>query len=187
MAAPQPRPDRRKPVVTLFVALVPGLLAMAAPWVADLLPLDTIETWAAASILWMAPAWLGVLWAVWALAVGLRGRVSLAPAIMALAGLGMAGVPLSVLHAAEDPGEGTPGLEVLAANVTAFSPATTDADRLALEAALTADRAAVVLVLEKRPLALPGYVRAADNFDNDLPRASATAIFCRETSPAPPR
>ena len=100
---------------------------------------------------------------------------------MALAGLGMAGVPLSVLHAAEDPGEGTPGLEVLAANVNAFSPATTDADRLALEAALTADRAAVVLVLEKRPLALPGYVRAADNFDDDLPRAShATAIFCRE-------
>ena len=93
----------------------------------------------------------------------------------------MAGVPLSVLHAAEDPGEGTPGLEVLAANVNAFSPATTDADRLALEAALTADRAAVVLVLEKRPLALPGYVRAADNFDDDLPRAShATAIFYRE-------
>ena len=69
---------------------------------------------------------------------------------------------------------------MLAANVNAFSPQDTPEDRAALEAELAAHGADVVLVLEKRPLELPGYVRAADNFDEDLPRAShATALYCR--------
>lgn len=156
---------------------MPGLLALAGPAVADLLPLTTVTAWAVAAVLWQSPPWLGAVWAVWALAVGLRGRFLWAPGVFAALGLWLAGQPLSLLHPEPDGA----GLRVLATNVNAFSPLDTDPDRAALESRLAAHGADVVLVLEKRPLELPGYVRVADNFDADLPRAShATALFCRE-------
>ena len=153
------------------------MLALAGPAIADRLPLTTVTAWAVAAVLWQSPPWLGAFWAIWSLAVGLRGRFLWAPAVFAALGLWLAGQPLSLLH----PETAGPGLAVLATNVNAFSPLDSDADRAALEAQLAAYGADVVLVLEKRPLALPGYVRVADNFDADLPRAShATALFCRD-------
>lgn len=144
--------------------------------VADLLPLTSIRLWAAAAVLWMAPPWLCAAGVVWALAVGLwQGRV-LVGAGVALGLAGFAGLPLGLrFRAAEE------GLSVFTTNVNAFSPADRPEDRLALEARLAGEGADVVLVLEKRPLALPGYLRAADNFERDLPRIShGTAVFCRE-------
>lgn len=144
---------------------------------ADLLPRTSIEQWAAAAVLWMAPPWLCALWALWALLVGLRARLLVPCAAMAAVGLVGMGQPLPLRYPQPD----ASGLVVFTTNVNAFSPLDSPEDRAALEALLASKGADVVVVLEKRPLALPGYTRAADNFDRDLPRIShGTAVFCRD-------
>jgi endonuclease/exonuclease/phosphatase (EEP) superfamily protein YafD len=147
------------------------------PWVANQLPLTSIELWALAAVLWMAPPWLCAAGVVWALVVGLKERMPLLGCGVALVLAAFAGVPLP-LRFEDTQGD---GLSVFTTNVNAFSPNDTLEDRAALEARLAEEGAHVVLVLEKRPLSLAGYRRAADNFERDLPRIShATAVFCRK-------
>ena len=68
-------------------------------------------------------------------------------------------------------------------NVNAFSDET-DPERLGRE--LAAFDADVAIVIEKRALSVPGMLRVADNFDEDLPRIShGSAVFCRNASACP--
>ncbi len=174
---PTPRgPSGARRLLWLVLASLPGVLALLAPRLADLLPQDQVEGWMVAAILWQSPPWLGAIWALWALVVALRARLLLVGLIFAGAGLSMVGQPLQLLH----PDVAGPGLNVLAANVNAFSPMDSPADLHALEAMLAARGADVVLIIEKRPETLPGYRRVAHNLDADLPRESHGAVlFCK--------
>lgn len=151
----------------------PTLALLCYP-AAALCPTDTVAGQGALSILLSAPPWILLFWAVMGLLPLGPGRTRrLHPALAAIG-----------IVAACPPGwpRAEPaGPRIVSANVNAFSP---DTDPTEVEATLAAQGADLVVTLEKRALSIPGMVRVADNFDDDLVSPShGTAIFCREGLP----
>jgi endonuclease/exonuclease/phosphatase (EEP) superfamily protein YafD len=89
--------------------------------------------------------------------------------------MALGGIPPGWTQPAERPDQ---TLRLVSTNVNAFS----DLDSPdSLEATLGTLDADVIIVIEQRAMQIEGMVRAADNFEDDLPRIShATAVFCRE-------
>ena len=119
------------------------------------------------------PRWCMAAWPLWALVIGWRVP-NLRPAALLLGGVGGAAAGRPELDVAGD----GPGWIVVSTNVNSYSP---DADTGPLEKAIAESAPDAVIVLEKRLLALAGFTRAADNFEDDLPRPShGSAVFCRD-------
>ena len=152
---------------------LPLLLALLCPVLAWLLPADAVWGQAGAAGLWSAPPWLCLAQVPWSLVAGLAARRVFLPVGLGLLGVVGAGRPLPA--PAPAPAD---ALRILVANVNSFPPDHTD-DHVVEEqlASLDAD---VVVVIERRPVQLPGYVRVADNFHAPMERVShASAVFCR--------
>lgn len=160
-----------------LLCLLPGLLAAGGAAVAQVLPEQSVYGQIAMSSLLSAVPWLMGLWVPWSLAAAVLSRRWVLPLVCGLLGIFGVGRPLSWVVEA---GPAPPGAwTLLVANVNSFPPEGTDTAVLADQ--LAAVGAQVVVVIERRPEALPGYVRVADNFDAPMERIShASAVFCRE-------
>ena len=160
-----------------LLCLLPGLLALAGVGVAHGLPRDSVPGQIAISLLLSAPPWLMAAWVPWAGLVAWRTGRRWLPAACALVGLLGVGWPVSWVTSEAPPPAGA--WRVLVANVNSFPPDGTDVS--VVENQLAAVGADVVVVIERRPESLPGYLRVADNFDAPMERIShASAVFCRE-------
>jgi endonuclease/exonuclease/phosphatase (EEP) superfamily protein YafD len=165
---------------TALLAL-PGVLAVVAPHVGAALPEDSVASQGLAAVLCMAPAWCCAMWLPWAVLGGWRtGWWGPAAACAVLAAATM-GRPVATL-----PQDGPPpedAVTVLVVNVNAFSD---DPDPVRLGEEIAATGVDVAVVIEKRALEVPGMVRVADNFEDDIPRIShGSAVFCREPAACP--
>lgn len=160
---------------------LPGLVALLAPLLGAALPEDSVTSQGVAAVLCMAPAWCCAAWLPWAVVGGWRTGwwgPATACAVVALATLGR-----PVGWARPDGPPPADAARVLVVNVNAFSD---DPDPAGLGRAIAAVGADLVVVIEKRVLEVPGMVRVADNFDDDLPRIShASAVFCRDAAACP--
>lgn len=159
----------RAQVLALFLPAI-ALVASAAG--AALAPDRYVLTHIVKALLLMAPRWCMAMWPLWAMLLGWRAPRLRPPAVvLGLFGLATAGWPET------DRTLDAPGWTVVSTNVNSYSP---EPDTRALEAELLALDPDVVLVIEKRLLALAGY-RRVDNFDDPLPRPShGTAVFCKD-------
>jgi len=157
-----------------LLLLSPALAAPACLGLAALLPQDRVWPAAFAALFLASPRWILAFWTPLGLLLGLRVR-PLLPAGLVLGALGLllAGSPLP-----DDPGE---GWLFVSSNVNAYGE---DPTPHALEEALGALHADVVLTVERRAERIPGMVRAADDYDDPMPRPShGSAVFCREGFP----
>lgn len=159
------------------LCLLPALLAAAGAALAQVLPEESVYAQIATSSLLSAVPWLMALWVPWAALVAVLSGRRWLPLGCALLGLLGMGRPLGwVVDTGAAPPE---AWTLLVANVNSFPPEGTDT--AVLEGQLAAVGADVVVVIERRPEALPGYRRVADNFDAPMERIShASAVFCRE-------
>lgn len=163
--------SRRGRTLALFAPAFAALLCFA---LAALMPEDRVWPHAAQAALLAAPRWILLFWGPWGILLSLRVP-ELLPAAFVLGafGLATAGTPL--------PEEEDEGWLFVSANVNAFGE---DPEPGALEKALAALDADVLVVLERRPESIPGLTRVADDFDDPMPRPShASAVFCREGFP----
>lgn len=155
------------------LALVPGLLALAAWGVAAIQPQDRIWGHILQASLLSARPWLcllGALLQVLSLARHRRPAIA-GPALLAY--LLLSGLPPQ----APLPGEAVaagPGLRVLSANLDAFS------DGPPAAGALAARAPDVLLLIERRDETVDGLVRVADNYGVPMERVShGHAVHCR--------
>lgn len=152
------------------IVLLPLLAGLLCHCVAQVLPADRVWTNALQALLLTAPRWLVLLWPLGALGLVLRRRQVVVPLGLTVAGLALAGLPALGTVPAEGPGR-----LLVSANVQAYAD-----DHLALDAALAALHADVVLTVELRAQQVAGMDRVADNYDRPLSRTShGTAVFCR--------
>ncbi|MCB9762377.1 MAG: hypothetical protein H6739_21450 [Alphaproteobacteria bacterium] len=152
------------------LGFLPLMAVVCAGGLAQALPEDVLWLNAAKATLLSLARVFPLAWVLWAMFTARRTGRLLAPAAVALVGLALAGVPPLL-----DPVEG-PGLVIVAANVQAYAEAPE-----ALEAALAALDADVVLTHERRGEAIAGMKRVADNYARKLPRPShGAAAYCRE-------
>jgi hypothetical protein len=157
--------------------MAPALVALLCEGLAALLPADQIWSQVLLSGLLAGRPWLGLLGLPYLLWLGRRKRSLGLPLLGALPCLLLIGRPPPGLPAALPPG----AVRVLVTNVNSFAD---NPDHQPQIDFLAATQAEVIVVIERRPDALPGYRRVADNFDQPLPRIShATAVFCREDFP----
>lgn len=174
MTASSGLPAPPTPGTTLLLAL-PGVVAAACLLVAAVMPETSVEAQAAAALGQMAPDWLMLAWIPWALIGGWRSRQWGPASAFAILGLVLMGRPLPLTGTVRAPPDDA--VDVVVLNVNAFSD---DSDTARLTDFVAAQDADVAVMIEKRGEAVPGMVRVADNFDEDLPRIShATAVFCR--------
>ncbi len=149
------------------VVLLPPLLGLLCTGLALTMPEDRVWPHAAQAVLLSLPRWLLLLWPLGALGLVFRDRIYVVPGLLALAGLGLAGVPSWPVTG--------PGRVLVSANVQAFAEGGDG-----LEEALGALEADVLFTLERRAHAVEGMVRVADNYARPLDRDShGTAVFCR--------
>ncbi len=154
----------------LALPTVAAALGMGLAWA---LPEESVWGQALAAVLWTAPPWLALLQGLWALGLARRWR-----RWWPLAGLvawAFCGRPPALLPAARR-APAPEAVQVGMFNVNAFSPAPA-AELEAWAGGLGLD---VVILVEKRGETIPGMVRAADDFEPPLARASHhSAVFCR--------
>ncbi len=156
--------DRRRILLPILLPLVLGLVCRLAE---GLLPEETVWGSAASALLLSAPRWCMLLYPIIGLLLLLQGRRRFG-VVLGLCGGALAGLPLSQ-------GQET-GQHLVFANVQAYS-----GESEALEQALAALQADVVITVERRADQVAGMVRVADNFDEDLPKPShGAAVFCRD-------
>lgn len=156
-------PDKRIDILVL----APLVLALVLRVVGEVFPPDEVWGHMAHALCLSAWPWLCLftpVWAIWARIRFGRWRPSM---WIGLAVLPLAGVPFS-----SDSGKGQP---ILVANVNAFIP-----DRKNLADAMAAVEADVVIEVEARARQIPGMIRIAHNFDQQVSRPSHySAIYCR--------
>lgn len=168
--SPRLEPDTRFRAQVAQVVLLPVLLGLACHFVARVLPAQFVWPNAAQALLLTAPRWLMLLWLLGAVGLLLRTRRVVVPALLAVSGLALAGLPPL-------PGQGT-GLVFVSANVQAYGET-----RDGLETALGALDADVLITIERRAEQVPGMDRIADNHEPDLsPTSHGTAVFCKPTA-----
>ena len=154
----------------VLVLFAPVMLAVASRLIAPALPDDHVWIHAAKAGLLTLPRWAMAAWGPWGLLLTVRVRALLAPSvILGLFGLVVSGEPLSDLP--------LDGFKIVTSNVNTYGEDPTPGATAEALAALGAD---VLVTLERRPEAIPGMVRKADDFDDPMPRQShASAVFCR--------
>lgn len=177
MRAPQMQWNRVCPgslhghLLALAVALAPALLGWTAGQVARLaIPAGrSVLASALEAVALAAVPWWCLFTVPWALFVAVRTRRWAGPLLVAAGGVVSSGIPVAGASPAG-------GVQVLVANVDAYSSEGPEG----IARAIADLDPAVAVLLEKRPERIPGMVRVADNFDDDLPRIShGAAVFCR--------
>ncbi len=149
------------------LVLAPLFLAVVLRAVGELFPSDEVWGHMFHSVCLSAWPWLCLfspLWAMWARVRTKRWTWSMF--------IGIAVLPLAGFPFLPDSGQGQP---ILVANVNAFI-----AERHPLAEAMAAVEADVVIEIEARARQIPGMVRVADNFGEQVSRPSHyTAIYCK--------
>lgn len=149
------------------LVLVPLVLGVVLRLLGELFPSDEVWGHMGHALCLSAWPWLCLISPIWALWGRFRFGQWTWTMVVAICALPLAGVPF-----ASDSGNGQP---VLVANVNAFI-----VGRQELAEAIADIDAEVVIEVEARARQIPGMIRVAHNFDEQVARPSHyTAIYCR--------